>query len=113
MSYDSIHRQARKRMRTACRRCRSTKCLQAALNPAAPVANLRLDPTRNCRYSICADDYLTLCARCHYRMDHGHRISAARFQRVRRNAPSCDVCGEPMMAGQHGTHLSCARRMAP
>jgi hypothetical protein len=84
-----------------------------ALNPAALKENLRLDPQRNCRYSIDPADYITLCNRCHYRMDYRLRTSRARFQRQRRNAPRCDVCGEPMMAGQHGTHLSCARRMAP
>jgi hypothetical protein len=111
--YDSIHRHARKRMRKACQRCRSTARLQAALNPAALKENLRLDPLRNCWYSVDPADYLTLCSRCHFRMDNRIRASCAKFQRARRNAPRCSICGEPMMAGQHGAHLTCARRMAP
>ena len=112
MSYDQVHRQARKRLRKACQRCRGTTRLQAALNPAAPKANLRTDPTRNCRYSIEPGDYLTLCARCHYRMDWGLRTSCARFRRARRKALRCNVCEQPMMAGQRGAHLSCVTKAA-
>lgn len=108
MSYESVHRQARRRLRAACQRCRSTTRLQAALNPAAPQSNLRLDTQRNALYSVDPSDYLTLCAKCHYRMDRRPRTTYARFQRARRNAPRCNVCDEPMMAGQHGAHLSCS-----
>jgi hypothetical protein len=95
MSYDSVHKQARKRLRKACQRCRSTSRLQAALNPAAPQENLRLCPIRNSHYSIDLDDYMTLCSRCHWRMDYGARTACAQFTRARRNAPRCTVCGEP------------------
>jgi hypothetical protein len=112
MSYEAVHRQARRRLRAACQRCRTTTSLQAALNPAAPQSNLRLDAQRNAWYSVDPADYLTLCATCHYRMDRRLRNACARFQRARRRAPRCNVCGQPMMAGQQGAHLSCSQAVA-
>jgi hypothetical protein len=83
-----------------------------ALNPAAPIDNLRLDAETNCWYSIDPGDYVTLCSRCHFRMDNRIRASCAKFERARRNALRCSICGEPMMAGQRGAHLSCATAQA-
>jgi hypothetical protein len=112
MTYDSVHKRARRRLRTNCQRCHSTYRLQAALNPAAPQENLRLCPIRNAQYSIDPGDYLTLCHRCHWKMDNGPRTARAKFPRACRNAPRCNVCDGPMLVGQHGTHLSCAESIA-
>jgi hypothetical protein len=110
MSYDTVHRLARERLRHACQRCRSTVRLQAALNPSAPVSNLRLDAQRNCWYRMDAGDYMTLCSRCHFRMDYRLRTSCVRLRRVRRNAPCCNVCGEPAQRQQYQDHASCRLR---
>jgi ribosomal protein L34E len=107
--YDRVHYHARKQKRPVCTRCRGTQRLQMALNPAAPVANLRFEPSNNCYYSIDFGDYITLCLKCHSRMDYRLRTSCTRFQRARRTAPRCTHCGQPMMVGQRGTHLSCAQ----
>lgn len=106
--YHQVHYAARKRKRDACQRCRGTTRLQMALNPAAPADNLRVDPASGLRYSINPYDYLTLCSKCHHRMDGRLRTACERFRRARMNAPLCNVCDEPMMVGQHGTHLTCA-----
>ena len=106
--YHRVHYAVRKRKRAVCQRCRGTSRLQMALNPAARAENLRVDPTNGLRYSIFPGDYLTLCSKCHHRMDGRLRRTCERFRRTRANAALCNVCDEPMMAGQHGTHLSCA-----
>ena len=35
-------------------------------------------------------------------------MSEAAVLRMMRRYPRCGVCGEPMVAGQSGSHLSCA-----
>ncbi len=52
-------------------------------------------------------DGQTLCARYHFRMDYGLRTASRRFQRAAQRAPRCRECGQPMLCGQQGAHLSC------
>lgn len=79
-----------------------------ALRPTTPRYRRRYDPAVRLWYSISPLDYVTLCVSCHSRMDRQVRHAASRIRRARSSAARCQVCDQPMMAGQVGTHLGCA-----
>jgi len=108
-TYEGVHRAARKLLAgKPCARCGSTLRVQAALRPSTPPARLRLDAKRNCWYSIDPADYQALCHRHHFQQDYRLRSAPARFRRRAERAPRCRECGQPMLCGQQGAHLSCA-----
>jgi hypothetical protein len=108
-TYEGIHRAARKRLAgEACARCGSTLRVQAALRSSTPPARLRLDTKRNCWYSIDPADYQALCRRHHFQQDYRLRTAPTRFRQRVARAPRCRECGQPMLCGQQGAHLSCA-----
>lgn len=113
--YHAIHRAARLLRGDRCEKCGSTARLQMALDPATPRYLLRFDATVGCWYSIDPTWYRTLCPRDHARMDARTREVRDGERRVRRaaaRAPRCSICSGPMLAGQRGSHLSCADQAA-
>jgi hypothetical protein len=109
--YARIHREARKLRADRCENCGSRERLDMALRPGTPRGRLRYEREVRCWYSISVGDYQTLCRRCHNRQDKAVRVGRdglRRHQRACRSAPRCNVCNEPMLAGQRGSHLSCA-----
>jgi hypothetical protein len=64
-------------------------------------------------YSRLLRHYRALCAVCHSHYDHAHRNGLPRP--VLLVPPECEVCGDPVMAGQsdeegNPAHLECQRR---
>lgn len=113
MTYDQVHRQARKRLAgRPCVRCGSTVRVQAALRPDADPATLHLDAKRHCWYSTDPRSYQPLCVRHHVRADRLLRTAPARFRRATQRAPRCRECGQPMLCGQQGAHLTCVQAVA-
>jgi hypothetical protein len=95
MTYESVHRMARTRLRKACERCGATTRLEAALRPTAPQSNLRLDEARRCWYSVSPADYGTLCVPCHRRMDWRIRSAPKRFRQRCESARRCTSGVDP------------------
>jgi hypothetical protein len=108
--YHRIHRAARKLRAERCEKCGGTTRLDMALRPGTPRGRLRYESAVRCWYSTSVHDYETLCRACHFKQDKAVRLArdgTRRVQRARRSAPVCNVCDEPMLVGQRGTHLSC------
>lgn len=111
MSYASVIKVARSLLLPACSRCGSTAALQAVLKPGVPKSHLRFDGKR--WHSIDVADYTTVCRRCRERETERIRKRRRRFQCARSGAARpCAVCGQPMLAGQRGAHLSCSAAVA-
>jgi hypothetical protein len=108
--YNAVHRAARKLRQERCEKCGDTERLDMALRPGTPRHRLRYEPAKRLWYSVSVHDYVTLCRRCHVRQDAAVRYGRdgeRRVKRACRSAARCNVCDQPMLVGQRGTHLSC------
>lgn len=98
--YNRVHYQARKHKASRCVQCGSEHDLQMALKPDTPANRLRVNRRGGSIYSQSPHDYMTLCRRCHRRLDYppithcrnGHPYNAENTYVHPSGSRSCRAC---------------------